>query len=452
MKKTFCVAVFVAVSMFVTAVCFGAAAPKQVNAPVVTKKPLPTFTSVPPGPLVPLPRPMIQVSTGFRHACAISATNNLWCWGRNLSGELGIGESAPGHYKVLLPVPVGTAADKYISVAAGGFHTCAVKGDRSLWCWGDNRYGQVGLGLGAEYAAVAYVPKRIGSDTDWAKVIAGTNHSCGLKTDGSLYCWGLNYRGQVGVVTPDRNRNGVVGDDNEYSPVSVSVSDKWVAVAAGEEHTCAIKNASGYPIYCWGRNPFGQLGNGYAGSDEDEFEPRKVLGTNKWAFVAAGGDHTCAINRDVRNLYCWGRDNFGQLGNGHDVTEDMTAPHEVSGEGEWRSVSAGRFNTCGIKTDGFLYCWGDDNYGQLGDGDTLTDVCNAPRKIMESVKWDSVSAGNAFACGVTQDNKLYCWGNNSEGQLGINSTVDQTVPTEVTLALSRVPRSDRDYGAPIPIR
>jgi hypothetical protein len=193
-----------------------------------------------------------------------------------------------------------------------------------------------------------------------AKVEAGGHHTCAIKTNGSLWCWGYNYYGQLGIGTWL----------DKKVPTQVSGTN-WVTVSAGVAHTCGVKTDG--TLWCCGYNEYGQLG---IGTWLDKNAPTQVgTGTN-WVSVSAGKDHTCGVKTDG-TLWCWGRNNYGQLGDG--TTGNKNVPVQVSGT-NWVSVSAGDGHTCGIKTDGTLWCWGDNLVGQLGDG-TNTNK-NTPVYIM----------------------------------------------------------------------
>jgi Regulator of chromosome condensation (RCC1) repeat len=197
-------------------------------------------------------------------------------------------------------------------VSAGGLHTCTVKTDHTLWCWGSNFYGQ----LGDATTTNRTVPVQVGGHaSDWASVAAGASHTCAVKTDHTLWCWGLNGDGEFGDGTTT----------NSLVPVQVGghASD-WAAVAAGALHTCAVKTDG--TLWCWGDNTFGQLGDG---SMTNSLVPVQVSGqATDWAVVTAGEFHTCAARTD-HTLWCWGWNPDGQLGNGS--TTGSPVPVQVSG-------------------------------------------------------------------------------------------------------------------------
>jgi hypothetical protein len=217
----------------------------------------------------------------------------------------------------------------------GDRHTCAIKQDGSLWCWGRNLRGQVGDGTNTD----RNIPVQIMS-SGVSSISLGSMHTCAIKQDGSLWCWGDNDYGQRG--------DGIVGSKN--FPVQI-IPSGVLSVSLGSIHTCAIKQDGS--LWCWGSNSYGQLGDGTYTS---RTTPVQIVPSGVKA-VSLGYYHTCVIKQDS-SLWCWGRDNYG---NG------ITTPIQVIPSGV-SSVSSGSYHTCAVKIDGSLWCWGDNSYGQLGNG------------------------------------------------------------------------------------
>jgi hypothetical protein len=288
----------------------------------------------------------------------VSTTGNIAAFpttAASYTAQVNAGVPASDHATVPL---AGTATAALVqSVSAGGLHTCAVKTDHTLWCWGSNFYGQLGDGSTTNRTAPVQVS---GHATDWAAVAAGASHTCAVRTDHTLWCWGLNGNGEFG--------NGTTTD----SPVPVQVGGHtadWAAVAAGTGNTCAVK--TDHTLWCWGSDFYGQLGDG---STTNRTAPVQVSGhATDWAAVAAGAagaSHICAV-RANGTLWCWGDNTYDQLGDG--TTTGSPVPVQVSGHAtDWAAVTAGGIHTCAVKTDHTLWCWGDNTYGQVGDGSTTT--------------------------------------------------------------------------------
>ena len=289
------------------------------------------------------------VSVGTFHTCARKTDGTLWCWGRNSYGQLGDGSVTDEHS----PIEVTALGASVAAVSAGEVHTCARKTDGTLWCWGENSTGELGDGTTADKHSPVEVTA-LGASV--AEVSAGAGHTCARKTDNTLWCWGLNYSGELG--------NGTTAD--EHSPVQVTALGASAAeVSASFVHTCARKTDG--TLWCWGDNVCGQLGDG-----TNAVKPSPVEVTALGASVAeisTADCRTCARKTDG-TLWCWG-DNFeGQLGDGTNTSKP--SPVEVTALGaSVAEATASAGHTCARKTDGTLWCWGDNASGQLGDG---TDV------------------------------------------------------------------------------
>ena len=218
---------------------------------------------------------------------------------------------------------------------------------------------------------------------------------------------------------------GALGLGIAVSIPASAVTSTWTAVSAGATHTCGIKTDT--TLWCWGQNNVGQLGTG---NFTNRTSPTVVSSAGSgWTVISAGTDFTCGIRSALR--YCWGLNSSGQLGLG-DYTNRNT-PQRRSGETQnWATVDAGLRHACGARTSGTGQCWGDNSNGQLGLGDRTTrNTATALPSASQSPLWSKVSSGLRHTCGIRADATLYCWGYNRQGQLGISSTVDKTTPTLV---------------------
>jgi alpha-tubulin suppressor-like RCC1 family protein len=333
-----------------------------------------------------------SVTVGYYHTVAVKTDGTLWAWGRNGEGQLGNGATA----NVLTPVQVGTVTG-WNWVAAGYSHVAAIKTEGTLWAWGNNGNGQIGDGT---FGANILRPAQVGTDTRWNRVAAGANHTVAVKTDGTLWAWGYNWDGEIG--------NGTSGA-NVLLPVQVGTGTQWASVAAGANHTLAIKTDG--TLWAWGYNGSGQIGNGTSGTNV--LSPVQVGTGTQWASVAAGANHTVAIKTD-RTLWAWGGNPYGQLGNGTSGT-NVLAPVQV-GSG-YLSVAAGTGHTVAIMTDGTLWAWGYNPLGQLGNGTFGTNVLS-PVQIGTNSNWTSVAAGDSHTDAIKTDGTLWAWGYNGSGQIG----------------------------------
>ena len=335
-----------------------------------------------------------SVSGGGWHTVAIKSVGSLWAWGENSDGQLGDGTRTPR----LTPVRIGSDSD-WSSVSGGGLHTVAIKSDGSLWAWGDNACGQLGDGT----RTTRLTPVRIGSDNDWSSVGGGRYHTAAIKSDGSLWAWGENYYGQLGDGTTTYRS----------TPVRIGSDSDWARVSCGISHTVAVKSDGS--LWASGLNAWGQLGDG---TTTTRLTPVRIGSDSDWSSACGGGSHTVAIKSDG-SLWAWGYNYYGQLGDGTKTTRRLSPVHIGTGT-DWSRVSCGFYHTVAIKSDGSLWAWGYNYYGQLGDGTTTERL--SPAHIGSGTDWSSVSCGFEHTVATMSDGSVWAWGHNYYGQLGIGDT------------------------------
>jgi alpha-tubulin suppressor-like RCC1 family protein/uncharacterized protein YjdB len=352
---------------------------------------------------VKMPR---TVAAGNFHSLSIKEDGGLWAWGYNLDGQLGLGDGSYGTDRYV-PTRVGADTD-WVSVSAGGYpnfgaHTMALKVDGSLWAWGEGPFGALGLGNTTR----RYVPTRVGADSDWATVAAGSTHSLAVKADGGLWAWGHNSQGQLGL-----------GDTtNRNVPTRIGTANDWAVVSAGNSlsgSSLAIKTDGS--LWAWGYNLYGQLG---LGDTSRRILPTRVGADNDWVAVAVGGNHSLALKADG-GLWAWGNNNTGQLGLGFNYNAPYI-PTRVGTDSDWVYVSAGNEHTLAVKADGCLWAWGRGYYGQLGLGNTTNR--NVPTRVGTDSDWVSVTTGGQSSYAIhtlalKANGGLWAWGSNDYGQLG----------------------------------
>ena len=304
----------------------------------------------------------------------------------------------------------------FIQVSLGFAHTCGVTTDHRAYCWGGNQRGQLGNGATNAWE-VQTTPVAVVGGLQFRHVSAGYDHTCGLTLDGLTYCWGLNMWGQLG--------DGTLGGDNWRSaPVAVRGGRKFRQVRAGWSHTCAITPAD--VAFCWGANEAGQLGDGTR-VDAGRAVPVRVQGGLAWEQLSGGANYTCGVTTGQR-LYCWGSNQYGQLGDGS--TTARLTPRAVSGGRSFRQVDAGGLgHVCAVSTADLAYCWGLNFLGALGDGTKSQRL--TPGAVAGLRRFDHVNAGHYHTCGVTLAGRTFCWGSNDSGQLGDGTTMERLKPVAV---------------------
>jgi alpha-tubulin suppressor-like RCC1 family protein len=356
------------------------------------------------------------VSAGGGHTCGIRTTGRLYCWGDDSFGQLGDNFALAAQST---PVEVAGGITDWVSVSANVRNTCARTATRRLDCWGSDSNGQLG-----DDAAIGAHPMPVevaGGATDWGTVDVGGAHVCARKTNGRLYCWGSDSHGQLG--------NSAAIADRHVPTEVAGAATNWGAVAAGTDHTCARKTNG--RLFCWGNDANGRLGNNAAIADRHV--PTEVFGgATNWSSVTAGGLHTCARKSNGR-LFCWGSDFNGQLGDNGTIAERHT-PSQVAGAAtNWASVSALAYTTCARRTNGHVWCWGNDGNGQLGNGLPRMSIATPVEVSGAASNWASVSAGAFHTCARKTTNRIFCWGLDSEGQLGNGLPLaDRPSPVEVS--------------------
>ena len=355
------------------------------------------------------------LTVGVVHACTVTSADGAYCWGYNNNGQLGDGTTANR------ATPVAVAGDlTFASLEGGVDHTCGLTPAGEALCWGRNNLGE----LGDSTTVRRLEPVPVAGGHTFVAVDAGWDHTCAVsRTTRDVYCWGYNAAGQLGDAT---TRNASV----PVVTFAASILD-FASVAAGGRHSCAL--GSDGAAYCWGLNGSGQLGDG---TRIQRFFPTAVSGGHTFQSLAVNNDpsweSTCGVTRE-HAAYCWGLNNYGQLGDGT-TGGDATEPMPVFGGLAFTSVSAGRDHSCGVTTEGDAYCWGRNEYGQLGNGLAGGDQGrNTPTLVIGDHTFRYVGAGQSFSCGITLDEGIYCWGRNHYGQLGDGTTTNSSEPVSVTI-------------------
>jgi alpha-tubulin suppressor-like RCC1 family protein len=346
-----------------------------------------------------------KVSAGSSHSLAITTSGELWAWGLNSSGQLGLGDVTAR----TSPTRVGTATN-WAQASAGGAHSLAITTSGELWAWGNNSSGQLGRG---DTTTPQTTPIQIGSATNWVQVIAGANHSLAITTSGELWAWGANASGQLG-------RGNTTSP--QTSPIRIGTATNWASVNAGANHSLAITTSG--ELWAWGLNTNGQLGRGNTTSPQTS--PIQVGTATNWAQATGGDAHTIAITTSGE-LWAWGSNVNGRLGVGD--TTQRTSPTQVGTATNWAQASAGGAHSLAITTSGELYAWGSNLNGRLGVGDTTQRIL--PTQVGTATNWAQASAGTSHSLAITTSGELWAWGLNTNGRLGID--LDHPNPSGVEL-------------------
>lgn len=379
------------------------------------------------------------VAAGEDHSCAI-VKKQVWCWGGNVGGETGSNDMGSVNYHaapVLVRKSDNTPLENVTAVAAAYHTSCAITGGQ-VWCWGNNDAGQLGNNDATHTAqgAAVLAKKADSSDLTGVTVLSvARSHTCAVSA-GFVWCWGENGNGELGNHDAPNDQDGAVeviaSDLGSFNNVNM--------VVTGYAHSCAVRSSI---IWCWGENNNGQLGNNDAGTSQSTpVEVKKAIAdrVQYTTQVVAGGAHTCSLL--TGNVLCWGENNSGQLGN-NDTPNDQDVPvvvHRLMGDDTEflgvKQVTVGVDHSCAV-TAGQAWCWGENSEGQLGNRNAPSDSPAAVAVVKANgdalVGVTAVAAGGGHSCAVA-GGQVWCWGDNSVGQLG-NSDETYTDQTGAVLVV-----------------
>ena len=399
------------------------------------------------------PPPAAQLGAGLYHTCALLDDGTTpappgWavrCWGFSGDGQVGYGNTdvigdnetpaAAG------PVDLGTGRTAR-ALAMGDYHSCAVLDNGTVRCWGYGNEGQLGLisrlSIGDNESPGSVGPINVGPGRTATAITAGGNHTCALLDDGNVRCWGLGEFGQLGYGGPANGSPppsvGDTEDPGQVGPVNFG-GQTAKAITAGAFHTCAILDDDS--VRCWGQNINGQLGYGNTFAINDPSQVGSVdLGLGRTASaITAGFAHTCAI-LDDGSVRCWGLNEYGQLGYGNTTTigdnepPSAAAPVDLGAGRTAVAISAGGEHTCAVLDDGSVRCWGWEMNGQLGYGNLIsigddeTPGSVGPVDLGAGAKATAVAAGIFHTCARLDTRGVRCWGNGANGRLGLCARPD----------------------------
>jgi alpha-tubulin suppressor-like RCC1 family protein len=353
-----------------------------------------------------------QVALSYDHACALAVGGGTFCWGTDMSGDLGLGGPPTGERRVN-PIVGGLSLT---SIAVGVSASCGLVAAGDAYCWGSNFFGELGDGTQTSKSSPTAVTGGVkfdklfmGGSPGGRGSSGGSGITCGLSRS-TPYCWGWDPS-----ALPDSPNNSPV-------PAVVAGSHQFATMSVGARDICGI-DLDGV-AFCWGVG--GSLGDG---TTTTRTVPTQVSAAQRFVAISAGFIHTCALTT-AGAAYCWGSNFWGQLGDG--TNTDALVPVAVAGGLTFASIVAGVQNTCALTADGIAYCWGQNSQAQIGDG-TQTDR-STPTLVSGGHHFTSLTTG-AFAasvCGVEVSTIVYCWGANTHGEIGMNGGT-ALVPTPIPI-------------------
>ena len=331
-----------------------------------------------------------KITCGSGDTIALKSDGTVWTWGTT-------------------PTQVSGLSD-ITAIASGWSHKIALRSDGTVWTWGDNYYGQLGDGTNTDRTT----PVQVSGLSGVTAIVGGGDHTIALKSDGTVWTWGWNSNGQLGDGT----------NTDRTTPVQVNGLSGVTAIASGYKHTIALK--SGGTVWAWGTNGWGELGNG---TYTERKIPIQVNGLSSVIAIAGGFSYTIALKSDG-TVWTWGLNNFGQLGD--ETTTIMRAtPIQVSGISDVTAIAGGYAHTIALKSDGTVWAWGYNYYGQLGDG-TNTKMSTTPVQVSGLSDVIAIAGGYAHTIALKSDGTVWAWGQNDSGQLGDGTSTNRTTPVQVS--------------------
>ena len=359
-----------------------------------------------------------RMALGAAHTCVINNDNTVWCWGSNALGQLGVANTVVAE-KTSLPVQAGTLPEGRVAVkiAAGASHTCVLADDGTVWCWGANPSGQVSNSVDA----VLLMPTQVVLPEEAQSVFAGGENSCALLEDENLMCWGLNSSGQLGIGSSDNSVNGT-----PQSVLNIPQDFRVVDLAIGRAHICAVSTTN--TVWCWGGTSSGKLA---VQPGAPITSPQQVSAISSLASKASAGEgHTCIAF--VSSVSCFGDNYYGQLAF-TPLTEINVTPTPTELSATVDDVVAGTHFTCVRLRENTPRCWGRNSNSQLGTGNSST----APREIPVAVEGldgtvVDLALGGSHGCALMASGQVRCWGHNDDGQLGVGDRHNRSTATAVS--------------------
>lgn len=388
-----------------------------------------------------VPKASVSAS-GVYKTCAI-VSGELYCWGANnsssvgepVNGQLGDGTTINSNSPVKVDQSTGLAGKTIVAVVSAQYHNCALTQDGKVFCWGNNDYGQLGDGKSGGYESKPV--EVIGLDNKTVTAIgASGNTSCAIAS-GTIYCWGDNSSGTVGAGSTQ----SIYTQPTMVNLPAGYTATKMATSGGRSYNMCAIIDAS---AYCWGDNSAGQIGNGVSGTanvtSPVQVSGGALMGKTVTDITQDGNysgnptyPHTCAVATGA--VYCWGANDYGQVGDGTITARSLPTTVSTSGILNGKiitQVSAGSHHTCALTSDGLVACWGDGSSGQLGTNtyaSSSVPVAIYTDGALSGLTITSIGGGTNRGCAIA-GYSTYCWGLNTNGQIGDGTTQNRNAPTK----------------------
>jgi len=374
------------------------------------------------------------LALGYHHTCSILDNGTAICWGHDGYEQLGDGGNSDRHVRPSEPVS-SSDGSTYRSIFSTHHRTCALTFSGSLFCWGQNDWGESGDGTSNTYSSPT-VPVMIPSNRSVVTVGMGEQHTCAILDDDSLMCWGRDQDGEIG--------NGIEEDVAQYTPISIVIPTirNAISVDGGHTNTCVLFDDGG--IMCWGKDHVGQNGDGGSSSTTHSPGSNVALPEGRSAIdLSVGAYHSCAVLDDF-SITCWGWNAYGQIGD--NTTTDAISPVlvQLPAGAKATDVDAGDHHTCAVLENGSVNCWGWNKYKQVSGSDW---TILTPQHVDGTNSFVHVVVAARHSCALAENGTISCWGENGNGQLGIGNTHDKNQANQ--LDWSTAPFASLSGPAPI---
>ena len=357
---------------------------------------------------------MQQVNSAIAANTWPSAPLALYSWGYGINGVLGLGNTTD----YSSPKQVGSLKNWYAVSTGSQGPSFAIKTDGTLWAWGNNSSGRLGVGNTTFYSS----PKQVGSLTIWSGIQSHVSSTIATQSNGTIWSWGVNSSGQLGL-----------GNITNYSsPKQIGALTNWLTVSGSYQGSYVLAAKTDGTLWSWGDNSAGQLG---LGNTTNYSSPKQVGALTGWSKVYASSQSSFAIKTNG-TLWSWGGNTYGQLGFGN--TTVYSSPKQIGALTNWLDIAAGYFYAVAVKTDGTLWTWGNNAKGQLGLGNTSN--YSSPKQIGALTTWLKVSGGSYATGAIKTDGTLWAWGESAttRGMLGLGNLTNYSSPKQVGLLTSWV--------------